>query len=119
MYSEKLSRLIDDKASLKFRIKNKRQSKELQEFLFAKGVKWRGSGAKVLHTTGKCLYVDNAPLANSAKYLLIYGYDNENLFENKNSKEFDLENDCLVEENDIEKFTLNIEIRRSTRIDGL
>ncbi len=40
MYSEKLKELIKLKTPLKFRIRNKQQSKELQKILFGLGVGW-------------------------------------------------------------------------------
>ncbi len=96
-----LKQLIEAKTDLKFRIKDEQQSKELQEFFFALDVYW--------HYGDKQLWdLKERNLISSfygKKYCLLC--DNEDDFIRNDAQAFDLENDCLVEEETIKRIKFN------------
>lgn len=95
MYSEKLKQLIKDKTPLKFRVKSEQQSRELQNFLFALDVDWGfGDPSVPMYTDEPFLFYNDSSLNG----LTWVGASQENHFNQNKVKEFDLTNDCLVEE---------------------
>lgn len=108
MYSEKLKELIEKKTRLKFRISSQQQSDEFQDFVFTVGVETKLNGFTRLRETAKDDYDldDNYPaflfldyIVFPDKYRLSWeGKDREKYFNELEVPEFDLENDCLVEE---------------------
>lgn len=109
MRSEKLKQLIKDKVPLKFRIKDEQQSKELQDFMFAMDITWEeGEFGKSLPSyqekpyifVGKKTYKFGIICKElfSKTYNIMWDDSKEFFEESIDYKEFDLENDCLVEE---------------------
>lgn len=89
MYSEKLKKLIQDKTPLKFRIKDEQQSKELQDFLFCCKRRWDN------WIVGVYCNLDSLFLSIDDEF--IYWIEDSSAFDNNENQEFDLKNDCLVE----------------------
>ena len=108
MYLKNLHKLIKEKADLKFRIKDEEQSKAFQEMLFAMDVPWRGGNIErcyldrkfLYYLDRKFLYLDNENAFGVPGDYNLMGstFDSEEYFNEHENKEYDLENDCLVEE---------------------
>jgi len=113
MYSEKLKKLVEAKTELKFRIKSPEQSKELQDFFFTMDVCWISRDKKVKKTDDPFIYLTNYDdpfiyltnyddpfiyLTNYEECNYIHTHYTTDYFSSHSAKEFDLENDCLVEE---------------------
>lgn len=96
MHSEKLKQLVKDKVPLKFRIKNEQQSKELQDFFFALDVFWKDGDRNVSETNKEFLFLGDD--SNNRYYLTMCDNNESCCWLRSKCKEFDLENDCLVEE---------------------
>ncbi len=102
MRSETLKQLVKDKVSLKFRIKDEQQSRELQNFFFAQGVGWFNGDNSIKGEDSKYIFIDNIyPYDRPYDYSisrLVAGDKNEKEFNTEPHKEFDLINDHLIEE---------------------
>ena len=97
MRSEKLKKLIKNKVPLKFRIKSEEQSKELQDFLFSHSIYWVDGDKIVCETHWTFLFLGY----DDDYYLTLCHEDVEDCcFKPFEGKEFDLANDCLVEEDE-------------------
>lgn len=96
-----LKKLVEGKTTtLKFRIKDAQQSKELQELLFALDVSWSPHCDNFQY---RHFHLEHLAIAvNFDRVYLYYLYDDA-MFDRLSSKEFDLENDCLVEEEEEEE----------------
>jgi len=94
MYSKKLKQLVKDKVPLKFRIKDEQQSKELQKFLFALDIGWATGSKEIKYLSKPYLFLDKFWVFD---YSLFHGDDGCTSCDN-NPKEFDLKNDCLVDD---------------------
>lgn len=85
-----LKKLVESKTPLKFRVKDEKQSRELQKFLFLLDVSWiyGSTEVKKIHREGlTCAFYDET-----------YGlfYDDDCGYQVDIPKGFDLDNDCLI-----------------------
>lgn len=104
MRSEKLKQLVKDKVPLKFRIKDEQQFKELKDFLYALEVDLLDNDSYELmyHDALDDLHYPIFIITGITGFFYymkeFHDKSEEHLFHDSKNEEFDLENDCLVEE---------------------
>ncbi len=98
VYAKNLIDLILTGVNLKFRIKDEQQSKELQEMFFTLGACGYGGANPYTYAASSNPFYLHCKTDKCGNYVITWSEGTEEYFNSLPSKEYDLENHCLVEE---------------------